>query len=207
MIFRCGAQEVFVMRMEKVAPNKIRLTFTGEDLKGFDIDFENLRYNSDQAQDVFWYLLEQADIEQEFFADGAQLVVEAVATKDNGLTMLVTRVGDAPKRARARTRREPRHKRQDIDPVLYRFHSFEDVVAACKNIENKFVGVSRLYKCGGAYYLVLNGINEAVAEETDILLLEFGEKVSKSSLYEGYLGEYGKLLIDRIAVGNIAVNF
>ena len=57
------------MKVEKISPNKFKLTFSDEDLKDFGVDFENLRYNSEDAQELFWNLIERADIEEEFFKD------------------------------------------------------------------------------------------------------------------------------------------
>ena len=57
------------MKVEKISPNKFKLTFSDEDLKDFGVDFENIRYNSEDAQELFWELIERAEIEEEFFAD------------------------------------------------------------------------------------------------------------------------------------------
>ena len=85
------------MKVEKISSNKFRITFTDEDLKDFDVDFENIKYSSEDAQEIFWQLIEQAEIEEEFFDEGGQIIVEAVASKNKGLTMTVTRVTDLDK--------------------------------------------------------------------------------------------------------------
>ena len=135
------------VKVEKISPNKFRLTFSDEDLRDFGVDFENIRYNSEDAQELFWELIERADIEEEFFKDNAQIVVEAVATKNDGLTMTVTRVSDNGKKTpKIRNRKNKGEKHADISPVIFSFDDFENLVQACKYIENIFVGISRLYK-------------------------------------------------------------
>ncbi|MEE1043649.1 MAG: adaptor protein MecA, partial [Clostridia bacterium] len=82
------------MKVEKISPDKFRLTFSNEDLVDFGITFDDLKYDSDEAQELFWNLIERAEIEEDFFDENSQIIVEAVVTKNDGLTMIVTRVGD-----------------------------------------------------------------------------------------------------------------
>lgn len=196
------------MKVEKISPNKFRLTFSDEDLKDFGVDFENIRYNSEDAQELFWNLIERADIEEEFFKDDAQIVVEAVATKNAGLTMTITRVSDNSKKLpKIRQKKEKTKKHYDISPIIFSFREFEDLVQACKYIENIFVGISRLYKMDGEYYLVMDAVHESVAISVDTVLYEYGEKVVNSDIAEGKLAEYGDLLIGNTAIANISANF
>lgn len=196
------------MKVEKISPNKFKITFSDEDLKDFGVDFENLKYNSQDAQELFWNLIERADIEDDFFEDNAQIVVEAVATKNDGLTMIVTRVSDTVKKLpKIRHKKEKSKKYQDISPLIFSFTDFEDLVSACRSIENMYVGVSRLYKMEGEYYLVMDSIHESVALATDLALCEYGEKVINSTVAEGKLSEYGDLLIKNTAIANISANF
>ena len=171
------------MKVEKISPNKFKLTFSDEDLKDFGVDFENIRYNS-------------------------QIVVEAVATKNDGLTMTITRVGDNGKKSpKIRNRKNKAEKHTDISPVIFSFDDFENLVQACKYIENIFVGISRLYKMDGEYYLVMDAIHESVAVSVDCVLHEYGEKILNSNIAEGKLCEYGELLIKNTAIANISANF
>ncbi len=196
------------MKVEKISPNKFKITFSDEDLKDFGVDFENLRYNSEDAQEIFWNLIERADIEDEFFEENSQIVVEAVATKNDGLTMIVTRVSDNSKKMpKIRHKKEKNKKYYDISPLIFSFIDFEDLVSACKSVENIYVGVSRLYKLEGEYYLVMDAISESVAVSADIVLCEYGEKVINSTLAEGKLAEYGDLLIQNTAIASISGNF
>ncbi len=193
------------MKIEKISPNKLKLTFSDEDLKDFGIDFENIKYNSDDAQEIFWNLIEQADIEEEFFKDNAQIVVEAVISKNNGLTMTVTRNVNTKKSPKIRHKKIKKYS--DISPLIFSFAEFEDLVSACKYIESIFVGISRLYKMDGEYFLVMDAVHESVAVSVDLVLWEYGEKVLNSVIAEGKLAEYGDLLIKDTAIANISANF
>ncbi len=195
------------MKVEKISPNKFKLTFSDEDLKDFGVDFENIKYNSEDAQDIFWELIERAEIDEDFFKNDAQIVVEAVATKNAGLTMTVTRMTDVKKLPKIRNKRGKPPKYTDISPLIFSFADFEDLVQACKYVENLFVGISRLYKMEGEYYLVMDAIHESVAVSADAVLQEYGEKVLNSTIAEGKLSEYGDLLIKNTAIANISSNF
>lgn len=195
------------MKVEKISPDKFKIIFSDEDLRDFGVDFDNLKYNSDEAQDIFWDLIERAQIDDEFFGDGAQIVVEAVASKNDGLTMTVTRVADNEKIPKIKQKKGKQRKPRDISPVIFSFSDFEDLVKACKFIENIFVGVSRLYKLEGEYYLVMDAIHEGVAVKVDSLLYEYGEKVHNSAVAQGKLAEYGDILIKNTAIASISGNF
>jgi len=196
------------VKVEKLSSDKFKITFSNEDLKDFGVDFENLRYNSEDAQELFWELIERAEIEDEFFEENSQIVVEAVATKNDGLTMVVTRVSEtAKKTTKAKNKKEKVKKHYDISPLVFSFADFEDLISGCKCVENIYVGISRLYKMEGEYYLVMDAINESVALSAEIILCEYGEKVIHSTLAEGKLAEYGELLIKNTAIANISGNF
>ena len=200
--------EVKKLKVEKISSNKFRITFTDEDLKDFDVDFENIKYGSEDAQEIFWQLIEQADIEDEFFDEGGQIIVEAVASKNKGLTMTVTRVNEFDKTTpKIRRKRERRTKNNDLSPLIYSFADFENLVQACKRIENFFVGISKLYKMDGEYFLVMEAVYENIAASTDSMLSEYGEKFINSSIFEGHLSEYGNLLMQDTAISNISANF
>lgn len=195
------------MKIEKISSNKFKLTFTDEDLKEFDVDFENLRYNSEDAQEIFWQLIEQADIDNEFFDDGGQIIVEAVATKNDGLTMTVTRIADTPKTPKMRRKKERQNYHTDIFPIIYKFDDFEKLVNVCKGIETVFIGLSKLYKYDGDYYILLNSAYEDIARIIDSAFCEYGEKIYDGEIVEGKLEEYGNTIIKANAVTNIAKFF
>ena len=196
------------MKVEKISSNKFRITFTDEDLKDFDVDFENIKYSSEDAQEIFWQLIEQAEIEEEFFDEGGQIIVEAVASKNKGLTMTVTRVTDLDKSTpKIRRKKDRRGKNADLSPLIYSFVDFENLVQACKRVENFFVGISKLYKMDGEYFLVMEAVYENIDESTDSMLSEYGDKFVNSSIFEGHLSEYGVLLMEDTAISNISANF
>ena len=196
------------MKVEKISPDKFRITFTHEDLMDFGINFDDLKYDSDDAQEIFWNLIELADIDGDFFDENAQFVVEAVVTKNEGLTMVVTRIVDNFKKtSKIKNKKDKYKKACDISPLIFSFDDFEVLVSAGKRVENTYAGISSLYKMDGEYYLVMDAAYEKVALSTELLLCEYGKKIQDSYIAAGRLEEYGNLLISNTAIVDISANF
>jgi len=197
------------MRIERIAQNKIKVTLSNDDLLEWDISYESLTYNSPQAQELFWDLMKRAEEEAGFFADGSQLVVEAMPTRSDGFIMLITKVeegeeGPIRKLSKPRIKKDGKNKKQKygISPIIFEFKTFNDVIEGCKNIENRFIGSSSLYKKDDKFFLVLDVENEYLAGDLKVVLTEFARKVDNSFVKEGELFEHAEILIKESAVEN-----
>ncbi len=203
------------MKIERIAPNKIKVTLSVDDLKEWDVSFESLTYNSPEAQDLFWSLIHRAELEADFYANGSQLVVEAMPIKNDGFAMIITRVEEgeefSPQRyikPRIKKDAKPRKRLRTLsNPLVFEFRSFDDVIEACKSIENRFIGSSSLYKHNDKYYLLLNISNDFVAEDMDVMLTEFARKERNAVVKTGELAEHGILLVDEKAVESFNAHF
>jgi adapter protein MecA 1/2 len=197
------------MKFERIAPNKIKITLSTEDLKAWNLSFESLAYNSPEAQNMFWDLIRQAEIETGFIVDGSQLVVEAAPSRSDGFVMIITKVDDADnnplqKYVRPKVKRDNKVKRKAkrIPALVFEFATFEDLTYACKTISDRFFGESKLFKHDNKFYLVCDTGNEFIAEDISIIMSEFAKSPS-SSILVGVLAEYGQTLIDKEAVETI----
>ncbi|OQB14713.1 MAG: Adapter protein MecA 2 [Firmicutes bacterium ADurb.Bin193] len=204
------------MKIERIAPNKIKVTLSIDDLKEWDVSFESLTYNSPEAQDLFWNLIHRAEVEAGFYANGSQLVVEAMPIKNDGFVMIITRIEEGEdnpvqKYLRPRVKKDVKTRRRPrvlVSPVVYEFKSFDDVVEACKNIETRFSGMSSLYKYNQQFYITFHITNELVLEDLDVILTEYAVKDGASAhIRTGELAEHGMLLIENNAVETISSHF
>lgn len=202
------------MKIERIAPNKIKVTLSIDDLKAWNLNFESLAYNSPEAQDMFWDLIRQAEIETGFFADGSQLVVEAAPTRNDGFVMIITRVDDTEdnpfhKHIRPKVKRDTKTKKKSRSSaaLVFVFDTFENLTYSCKTIANRFFGESKVFKYKDMFYLVCETGNEFVAEDISLIMSEFASSPSSSSIQLGILAEYGQLLIDKEAVETINRHF
>ncbi len=203
------------MKIERIAPNKIKVTLSVDDLKDWDVSFESLTYNSPEAQDLFWSLIHRAELEAGFYADGSQLVVEAMPVKNDGFVMIITRVEDSedasPQRyikPRIKKEAKPRKRARTLSsPLVFEFSSFDDVVEACRSIENRFAGNSSLYKYHSKYYLALYITNDFVADDMDVMLTEYARKERNALVKTGELSEHGVLLVGSNAIESLNAHF
>ncbi len=192
------------MRIEKLSENKIRVTISTHDLEERNIDLSSLNYNSPAAQELFWDMMEQAEIQYGFNTSDAQLCIEAVPDSEEGFVVIITKLdedGDFEsihkyiknrfKKSELRSKRKNRKVCSTI--MIYSFDNFEDLCSLSKRLENMYAGDSTLFKCRDAYYLIItrNGFTDTNLKMFETVLGEYGKKVSNVGFYEGYLSEYG----------------
>lgn len=201
------------MKIEKINDNKIKVTISLNDLAKRNIDLSSLNYNSPATQELFWDMMEQAEAQFGFNAADAQLVIEAVPDSDSGFVVTITKVdedGDFEsiqkyiknRFRKADLRVKKRNKKICSAVSIYSFHDFESLCLLCKRLEGIYSGESTLYKCRETYYLSITRNNYASSnlKQFDLLLNEYGNRVSNVYFYEGYLCEYGQKVIEDNAI-------
>lgn len=208
------------MKIEKVDDNKIKITISIDDLIERNIDFDSLAYDSPEAQELFWDMMDQAEEELGFNANDAQLCIEAIPDDDDTFIVTITKIiednefeslqkfiKNRYKRNELRTRKKSRNIYSSI--LMYSFSKLEDLKSLTHSIDSKYCGESSLYKYKNTYYLVLsrNQFHDIENVKTfELFISEFGKKIINTSFYEGVLNEHGKLLVDRNAI-NIISNY
>lgn len=205
------------MRIERVNSNKIRIFISKEDLREWNVDFNSVTGNTPAAQNMFWSMMERAEREVDFRAEGSQLIVEAVASHVDGFIMQVTKVTDEEADANAARREKIKNNNYRIRRkvkfsggsanYIYKFNNFDDLVEATKQISPKFLGKSKLYKFGVEFFLhIILGENES-GVAIDNTLIEYGRKIMYHAISDGFLSEYADVLIENSAVEALANNF
>ena len=197
------------MKIEKISENKIKVTLSITDLKERNIDFSSLSYNSPQAQELFWDMMHQAEIEYGFSASNAQLFIEATPGSGDNLVITVTKVeedGDFEsihkyiknkfKKSELKIRKKGKKVLSSIS--IYSFEEFEDVCLATSEISDLYFGDSTLYKHDKLFYLIISNTSIAGSnsENFDSLIAEYGKKVANTAFVEGFLNEYGTKMIE-----------
>lgn len=201
------------MKIEKVNDNKIRIFVTFDDLEERDIDLSSFNYNSPETQELFWDLMEQAELELGFEAQESQLCIEAVTDVEQGFVITITRIDDDSDFESIHKFIKNRYKRNDLrikkrsaslcSPVIiYNLETFDDLCMLSLRLNPVFKGDSSVYRCEGSYYLVLRRIEGAERNVASIenILAEYGDRVMNVQFFEGYLNEYGTLMIEKDAI-------
>lgn len=207
------------MKIEKINDNKIKVTISFNDLEERNIDLTSLNYNSPETQELFWDMMEQAEIELGFTASDSQLCIEAVPDSDEGFVILITKMDEECEFESIHKYIKNRFKKTDLRVkkktkkvcstiVIYAFDDFEDLCLLSKRLFNIYTGESTLYKLKNTYYLLLTKNSWSIdnLKTFDLILNEYGQKIKNTNFFEGYLNEYAITVIDCSAIESI-VNY
>ncbi len=201
------------MRIERVGENKIRIFVSYDDLEERDIDLDTFNYNSPETQELFWDLMEQAELELGFDAHESQLCIEAVSDVDHGFVITITRVDEENDFESIHKFIKNRYRRKELASkkktasicstmLIYAIEGFDELCALCTEIEPLFTGRSRVINHDGTYYLILTSIDGNIHNENRFygVLGEYADRMQNVDFFEGYLNEYGKLIVEENAV-------
>lgn len=197
------------MKIEKINENKIKVTISLNDLEERNIDLNSLNYNSPATQELFWDMMEQAEVQYGFNASDSQICVEAIPDSEDGFIITITKMdedGDFEsiqkyiknKYRNTDVRVKKKSRRLYSTIMIYSFTKFEDLCMLTENIRTLYNGESSLYKYKNTYYLVLarSSLSTLNTKTFELLLSEYGKKVSNTNFYEGFLNEHGTKIIE-----------
>ena len=200
------------MKFERISENIIKITVSPSDLAERNIDIQSLTYNSAAAQELFWEMMEQAENKYGFDFSNSHIVFEPLDYIRKCFIITVTKIDEDAdfeflhnflmNKFRKSDYRVNKKTRKILVParILYSFNSLEDIVELAKALKPEFEGESYLYKLNNTYYLLLRSLKPFNYSKVEYLLNEFGNKVSNISFFEGFLNEYGNLLIEKKAL-------
>ncbi len=172
------------MKIEKLRSNKIKVTFSQEDMLIHGLTPELVAKNAPAAREVFWEVLRQAEAETGFSAEDGKLMIEAMPGADDSLVLYITRLEQdeaLPFRKKVRLK----IKNAEEGNCLM-FSSFDDIVDMARAMPDLNGGTLYFYK--EKYYLVM-------PSDTLELLSEFGKKTSAPYI-ASILSEHGKLICE-----------
>lgn len=201
------------MKFEKLNENKIRITLSNQDLIEKNIDFDSFLSNSDEAQDLFLNMLEEAEQKVGFITKDYKIKIEALALADGDFIINITRFGkkeDSDTTTNLRPRKVlARRKSATINSenLVYSFENFDDfcIFSSYVSKNKNFNNISKsaiLYTYKGKYYLHFSKLN---IEHPNIkkfytLITEFGCYVHNSDLFICKLRERGTIVIKNNAL-------
>ena len=207
------------MKFEKLNENKIRITLNNQDLIEKNIDFHSFMSNSQESQNLFLSMLDEAEKKVGFVTKDYKIRIEALAMSDGNFILTITRFGknvDAnPKSLNAK---KLKIKRKNMDmtskQLIYRFDTFDDFCSfsnfICK-LEN-FYSIAKnmiLYSYKDSYYLSISNINveHSCIKQLYTLITEFATYVDNSEMFSRKLTECGKVVIKNNAIKTCAKYF
>ncbi len=201
------------MKIERIGFNKIKITLSVDELERWNVDIDDLSYNTPEVQEMFWTMMKKAEAETGFYVDDSQLIIEAMPMHSDGFVILITRVEDDEdfesihkyiknrfKKSELRVKKKSKKIHSTI--LTYIFDDFDNICAASIRLNNMYNGNSTLYKYKDYYYLLLtrNSSSDKNPEDVETILSEYGDKVENSSIMEGFFNEHGDKIIENNAV-------
>ncbi len=208
------------MRIERINENKLRVFLSFDDLEDRDIDLESFSYNTPETQELFWDLMEQAEVELGFDALESQLCVEAVSDSDHGFIITITRIDDEGEFESIQKFIKNRYKRKELTVrkktstlistvTIWSFDRFSDLTDACRLVAPHHTGSSDAWRCEQGYYLTLYGAETPTEHEPlqpfERILTEHGDRIQNTGFFEGYLNEHGTRLAKMDAIHILSI--
>ena len=202
-------RKVIGMKIEKINDNKIKVTLSTTELKERNLDFQALRYNTPEAQTLFWDMMKQAENEHGFKTTNCQLFIEAASINDGQFIVTVTKLQTkalppVPQKKKLPTPELKVRKKQPQKPqnFIYKFDDFEQICNLLSAIKAHSDIPSTLYEYKGAFFIVSNP-----PKQLHLIISEFGEIIKDSIAIEGILQEHGKKLIPKNAFDKLMKSF
>lgn len=208
------------MDIERINENTVKFYISYLDIEERGFDREEIWYNRERSEELFWEMMDEIHHEEEFVPEGPLWI--QVQAMEKGLEVLVTKaqlskdgqrfelpipedkLKDFPINEQIEEfldehfqSRPLQENDDDLLEFMVAFKDFEDVISLSKrNGLNELK--TKLFSYNNKYYLYVEFIDE-LFEEEDIdnilsVLLEYGEE-SPYTVHR--LEEYGKTIIDR----------
>jgi len=204
------------MKIEKINDNKIKITLSARDLEERNLDFQALRYNSPEAQNLFWDMIKRAEAEYGFMASNCQLFIEAASVMDGNFIVTITKMMDSkalPNIPFVKNKTPMSSlkvkKKQMINNAgaIVSFNQIDDLYDALLTNTIPLKINTKLFEYNGVYYLLIKP-NFAQLQDFKrlvVILSEFGKLEKDYDYIESKLLEYGNELISKDALEYLAM--
>lgn len=200
------------MKFEKLNENKIRITLNNQDLAEKHIDFQSFMSNSQESQNLFLDMLDEAEKKVGFITKDYKIRIEALAMSDGNFILTITRFGkNIDNDLKTSKMKKVKIKRKNLDmkskQIIYTFASFDDFcnfsnfISKLDNFSNLAKSMV-LYIYNNVYYLCISNINieNDNIKQLYTLITEFGTYVDNSEVFSRKLAECGKIIMKNNAI-------
>lgn len=211
---KADGKGALVVKIERINENTLKFYISYVDIEDRGFDREEIWYNRDRSEELFWQIMEEAHHQESFSLEGPLWI--QVQALEKGMEILVTRAQASKDGTKAqlpaitskqlsvpvqnekseKKQKEPETGDDDRTTFILRFSDIEDVIGLSHAFGDDQPTNASLYVYRNAYYLIVAFPEEQpddFQEDHLSLMLEFG---TDSNTTETVLHEYGKRLID-----------
>lgn len=178
------------MKIEKIHLNKIKVTFSPEDLIEHNITPEAVKNNAPWIQQVLMNAIRKAEEETGFSAQNARLMVEALPGEDDSMVMYITKLESeddlksAMRLAKGKVKLKVKNKATAPLFACVTFSDIEDAICLAKMLKDEDGG--ELYFYNNCYHLI-------ISTSASAHICEFG-KVTTDDYTSSFVKEHGTLV-------------
>ena len=179
---------------------RLKVTLNQEDLKRWDLTYDQLDYQNDKTRRVLWNLLKNAGSITGFEPNMGKLLIEVFPAPKEGCVIYFTQLDDTRSDAPSRVRL----KRPRMKPVVYCFDDSDAMLCAMEQLFSYSAQIeeSYVYELAGSYRLIAL-VDDLRGDWIHEVLSEFGQPSCTNRTAQAYIREHGRLLCGPHAVESI----
>ena len=190
------------MKVEKINNNKAIIIITTAELAKRKISLKDIKEGSENVQDFFFEVLEDANIIEEFTNDSSQLFIEVSTSQDDVFMITVTKADCIPDIAAFGKASNQSKMSYTVSSNIYSFASSKELHSFCKKAmdENLYIGINSLYELNNKYFLLFSNstIKKSSFVKTFSVISEYADKYF-SKQTTSFL-EYAKQILPKNAI-------
>ncbi|MFN2745563.1 MULTISPECIES: genetic competence negative regulator [Bacillus] len=193
------------MRLERLNYNKIKIFLTLDDLTDRGLTKEDLWKDSFKVQQLFKDMMNEANTELGFEANGP-IAVEVYSLQAQGMVIIVTKnqETDEDDNEYDEDYIEMQVKLGESVDIIYEFQTFEHLIELSKNLDRIGIQGGTVYHYENRYFLSLDDFDSRSVDGVISILAEYG---SPTTLTIYRLQEYGNKIMENNAVQTIQTYF
>lgn len=193
------------MRLERLNYNKIKIFLTLDDLTDRGLTKEDLWKDSFKVQQLFKDMMNEANTELGFEANGP-IAVEVYSLQAQGMVIIVTKnqETDEDDNEYDEDYIEMQVKLGESVDIIYEFQTFEHLIELSKNLDRIGIQGGTVYHYEDRYFLSLDDFDSLEVDGVISILAEYGNPTTLT-IYR--LQEYGKKIMENNAVQTIQTYF
>lgn len=178
------------------------IVMTLSELTKRKITLKDIKEGTENVQDFFFEILEDANMIEEFATDSSNLFVEVATSGDDTFMITVTKADCIPDVTSFDKLPKAGRVSYTVSSNIYRFSSLDELYSFCKKAvdEDLYVGINYLYELNNKYFLMFSNstIKKTNFVKTFSVISEYADKYfSKQTI--AFL-EYAKPILAKNAI-------
>lgn len=192
----------FVMRLERLNYNKIKIFLTLDDLFDRGLTREDIWKDSLKWHQLFHDMIEEASVTFDVDIQGS-IAVEIFSMQAQGMVMILT-MDEEQDEIFADGFIDMQVTLEGNTEILFEFDDFEDVISLAKRLAIIGFSGGSLYSMKNSYYVLIENVSSDSQVQIAAIMAEYG---IPSFISKYVLIEYGKTIIEEQAVAEILTYF